>query len=102
MSLTFTIYYCLANIRVWTRLRDEIRSSFQTPDEITGQSTAHLQYLDAVIHEGNGQTQLTIDFTGTRMRPAGPSNLVRETPREGMEIAGYFIPGKVSYRLRTF
>jgi hypothetical protein len=30
------------------------------------------------------------------MRPAAPSNLVRETPPEGMEIAGHFVPGNVS------
>ena len=52
-SLTFTIYHCLANRSTWTRLRDEIRSSFENVGDITGQSTAHLSYLDAVIHEGN-------------------------------------------------
>jgi len=93
VSLTFTIYHCLANRRVWQRLRDEIRAEFSTADEITGRSTATLHYLDAVIHEG-----ITAHFfskVGTRLRPAAPSNLIRETPPEGMTVAGYFIPGKV-------
>ena len=93
MSLTFTIYHCLANRQVWQRLRDEIRTKFSTADEITGRSTATLDYLDAVIHEG-----IIAQFfskVGTRLRPAAPSNLIRETPPEGMMIAGYFIPGKV-------
>jgi len=92
-SLTFTIYHCLANLQVWRRLRDEIRAAFSAAEEITGRSTATLEYLDAVIHEG-----ITLHFNsevGTRLRPAAPSNLIRETPPEGMIIAGHFIPGKV-------
>jgi hypothetical protein len=93
VSLTFTIYHCLANRQVWHRLRDEIRAKFSNADEITGQSTASLEYLDAVIHEGI-PAHFNSDV-GTRLRPAAPSNLIRETPPEGMVIAGYFIPGKV-------
>ena len=32
---------------------------------------------------------------GVRLRPAVPLNLVRETPPEGMRIAGHFVPGNV-------
>jgi len=52
VSLTYTMYHILSNPKVWNRLRDEIRSSFQSIEEMTGQSLAHLPYLDAVIHEG--------------------------------------------------
>jgi len=83
-SLVFTIYHCLATPHAWTRLRHEIRSKFTSAEQITGQSTATLPFLDAVIHEG------------TRLHPAAPSNLVRETPSEGMIIAGHFIPGNTS------
>ena len=93
MSLTFTIYHCLANPRVWQKLRDEIRAKFNTAEEITGQSTSSLEYLEAVIHEGILRTS---NFNvGTRLRPAAPSNLIRESPPKGMMIAGHFIPGKV-------
>jgi hypothetical protein len=84
----------LANPLVWQRLRDEIRGKFSNADEMTGQSTASLEYLDAVIHEG-----MALPFNtdiGTRLRPAAPSNLIRDTPPGGMVIAGHFIPGKVS------
>ena len=83
-SLVFIIYYCLENPRVWKRLCEEIRSKFAEEEDISGQSTASIPYLDAVIHEG------------TRMKPARAANLVRETPAEGMTIAGHFIPGHVS------
>lgn len=52
VSLTFTLYYILSVPRVWERLSREIQTRFQTIEEITGQSTAQLQYLDAVINEG--------------------------------------------------
>ena len=37
--------------KIWTRLRNEIRTKFNSDEEITGQSTATLPFLDAVIHE---------------------------------------------------
>ena len=58
VSLTFTIYHCLANPRVWQKLRDEIRAKFNTVEEITGQSTSSLEYLEAVIHEGILRTSI--------------------------------------------
>ena len=52
VSLTFTLYYVLSTPRVWERLSREVQTRFKTIEEITGHSTAQLQYLDAVIHEG--------------------------------------------------
>ena len=94
VSLTFTIYHCLANPLAWERLRDDIRGKFSNANKITGQSTASLEYLDAVIHEGMAVPSNT--YIGTRLRPAAASNLIRDTPAEGMVIDGHFIPGKVS------
>jgi len=51
-SLVFVLYHCISNRRVWDRLRDEVRSKFASPDDITGQATATMTYLDAVIQEG--------------------------------------------------
>ena len=51
-SLTFTLYHCLNNREVWRRLSEDIRTKFTSADEITGQSTATLPFLDAVIREG--------------------------------------------------
>ena len=53
MTLTFALYYIVANRTAFTRLRDEIRLNFKTKEEITGQSVAMLSYLDAVITESN-------------------------------------------------
>jgi cytochrome P450 len=53
VALTFTLYYIAANARVRDRLSQEIRSAFEAADQIIGQSTGSLAFLDAVIHECN-------------------------------------------------
>jgi hypothetical protein len=51
IALTFALYYIVAILEVWERLSEEIRSKFSAIEEITGQATATLPYLDAVIYE---------------------------------------------------
>ncbi len=51
VSMTFGLYYIIGIPRVWDRLSKEIRSRFDKIEDITGQSTGQLQFLDAVIHE---------------------------------------------------
>ena len=51
-ALTFTTYYLLSKREYWDRLCDEIRSKFNSADEITHAAVVHLPFLDAVIHEG--------------------------------------------------
>jgi cytochrome P450 len=97
-SLTFILYHCLNSPGVWNRLCDEVRSRYEKEEEITGQSTANLPYLDAVIHEGNSFH--TSSNAGMRLRPAVHPNLTRETPPEGMTIAGHFVPGNVTICVR--
>ena len=52
MSLTFALHYIVSFPKVWNRLCREIRERFQSDKEITGQATAQMAYLDAVVHEG--------------------------------------------------
>jgi cytochrome P450 len=52
VTLTFALYFVLEDRRVWQKLLDEIRTKYKTKEDITGQSTAGLPYLNAVIHEG--------------------------------------------------
>ena len=83
-GLTFTLYHLLANPKKWDRLCKEVRGRFSSAKEITNHATSALPYLDAVIHEG------------LRLRSPTPSFLPRVTPREGMMIAGIYVPGNVS------
>ena len=62
-SMTFGLYYIVAIPRVWERLSQEIRHKFDKIEDITGQKTAQLPYLNAVIHESllvPGFIQLTV------------------------------------------
>jgi cytochrome P450 len=79
-TLTFVLYYILANPQHWARLVHEVRSQFSSEKEISGHSTAPLPFLNAVIHET------------LRLRPPAPSNLQRVVPEEGMMIDGYYVP----------
>jgi cytochrome P450 len=62
----------------------EIRSAYETEDEITIASVAKLEYLTAIIQEG------------IRMGPPTAVGLPRVTPNEGARICGQLVPGNVS------
>jgi hypothetical protein len=85
------------NPKLLARLSQDVRSKFRDPSQITGQSTAHLVYLDVAIHECT-ILMSSILILGLRRRPvaniAGLSS-PRLTPPEGMTIAGHFISGNV-------
>jgi cytochrome P450 len=53
VSMTFGLYYIIAIPRIWERLSREIRDKFDKIEDITGQATAQLPFLDAVIHESS-------------------------------------------------
>ena len=51
ISLTYALYYTISIPKVWNRLSKEIRNNFDNIEDINGQTTVTLQYLDAVINE---------------------------------------------------
>ncbi|KAF5968954.1 cytochrome P-450 monooxygenase [Fusarium bulbicola] len=76
------IVYCLlSNRSCLVKLSDEVRSRFQSETEITGDATAELKYLLAVIEEG------------LRIFPPAPFSLRRISP--GAVIDGHYIPSGV-------
>lgn len=81
--LSGTTFYLLSNPQAYDKLVKEVRSTFETEDEITLQSVNHLEYMLAVLNEG------------FRMYPPVPSGLTRITPRGGEFIEGYWMPEKV-------
>ena len=80
-SLSGTTYYISQNPHVYARLVNEIRTTFQTPDDITVARTSDLKYLLAVIDESLRLYSPTI------------TNHPRLTPPGGATIAGRFVPG---------
>ncbi|KAI0861523.1 benzoate 4-monooxygenase cytochrome P450 [Xylaria cubensis] len=83
-TLASLIYYLLRNPTVMSRLTEEIRTSFQSYEEITYNSTASLQYLRAALLEA------------MRIYPPVPMGLPRAVPEGGDTVDGVFLPGGVT------
>ncbi|KAK7178821.1 hypothetical protein DPSP01_014343 [Paraphaeosphaeria sporulosa] len=69
------------NKHILDKLTAEIRSSFQSEDELHFEDLAKLPYMTAVIEEG------------LRMFPSAPIGFVRTVPEGGDTVSGEFIPG---------
>ncbi|KAI8934410.1 hypothetical protein NX059_009145 [Plenodomus lindquistii] len=76
--LTGLAYFLLKNSQCLDELTREVRTQFKSIEEITGQSTADLKYLPAVIEEG------------LRIFPPAPFGLSRVCP--GANINGHYVP----------
>jgi cytochrome P450 len=53
IALTFLLYYLVANRECWDRLSVDIRSNFNSPEEITYPALSKIIFLDALIHESD-------------------------------------------------
>lgn len=66
------------------KLTHEVRTSFKSEQDIDFVSVSQLQYMMACLDEG------------LRMYPPAPLGLPREVPKGGANIAGQWVPEKVS------
>lgn len=80
-------YHLLRNHEPYQKLLEEVRTSFESEDEINSTTVSQLPYLAAVIEEG------------LRIYPPVPCTVARVTAPEGIEICGRHVPGNVSLRL---
>ena len=76
--LTGIVNYLLRDITKLQALVHEVRSAFQSNEDITGLS--RLAYLSAVLHEG------------LRLCPSIPDGMRREVPEGSAVIAGHYLP----------
>ncbi|KAH7322408.1 isotrichodermin C-15 hydroxylase [Stachybotrys elegans] len=83
-----SIFYLLRTPHAYKALVEEIRSSFQSYDEITGDSTARLKYLQACLQES------------LRVFPLNSTGMPRESP--GGTVDGVFIPEGVVCQVSLF
>jgi cytochrome P450 len=81
--LSGTFYHLCKTPRVMQKLKDDIRATFKSSDEITIQAVNNMEYLKATIDEG-----LRIFAVASYITP-------RTTPPGGHVIAGEVIPGNV-------
>lgn len=80
-ALSGITYYLLKYPETYRRLTEEIRSKFDSPDEVNMVRAGELKYLAAVIEEG------------LRMYPPGNHNHPRVISPEGAAVCGTFVPG---------
>lgn len=77
-SLSGLTYFLLKNPDCLSKLNEEVRGAYSSIDEITGDSTATLPYLQGCIEEG------------LRLFPPAPFRLPRDSP--GAVIDGHYVP----------
>lgn len=83
-TTTVALYYLGIHPHLKAKVMQELKDTFAKEEEINIRSTTKLNYLTAVIEES------------MRYHPPGPNALWRQTPPEGNEILGDWIPGNVS------
>ncbi|KAK2024329.1 isotrichodermin C-15 hydroxylase [Colletotrichum zoysiae] len=79
-ALSGHLYHLLKTPAALKKATDEVRSGFESEDEINYASVERLTYLDACIREA------------LRIYPAVPSTVPRITPPEGNMIFGEYVP----------
>jgi cytochrome P450 len=80
-AMTGLTYLLLRNPEKLEKLKQEIRSTFKSKEDITVLATARCKYLTACIEEG------------LRLYPPTPCNLPRVVPGKGEVIDGKWVPG---------
>jgi cytochrome P450 len=81
-TLSAMTYYLCRNPLVYQKLKDEVRGTFRSADDITSVK-ATLPYVNAVINES------------LRIYPPVPIGVARIAPKGGAMVAGVFVPGGV-------
>jgi cytochrome P450 len=83
--LSGVTYLLLKNPEAMKKLADEVRSSFQSEDEITLTSVSKLRYMLACLDEA------------LRRYPPAPFGMPRVVPKGGAVIAGHAVPEDVRH-----
>ncbi len=78
--LSGATYLLLTNPHAMNKLKDEVRSTFKSDDEITLTSVGNLSYMLACLNES------------LRRYPPVPIGPPRDVPKGGANIAGTFVP----------
>ncbi|ORY15952.1 cytochrome P450 [Clohesyomyces aquaticus] len=80
-ELSGLTYLLLKSPERMERLKNEVRSAFATPDEMTMVGLSQLRYLNACLEEG------------MRMFPPVPIGAERKVPQGGAKVCGNWLPG---------
>lgn len=90
-TLAGTVFYLTRHPRVYARLVQEVRTTFQTADEIrSGTKLSGCHYLRACLNES------------MRMSPPAPNDMTREVMPGGLEVDGMHVPGGTQIGTGTY
>ncbi|TVY67409.1 Cytochrome P450 monooxygenase aclL [Lachnellula suecica] len=88
--LSVVTFYLLQSPHVMKKLKTEIRTSFQSEDEITQKSVNKLQYQLAVLEEA------------LRIHSPTPWGFPRVVPGDGKVVDGHWLPGGTTVYVPTY
>ena len=83
-NLSGATYFLLKNPSTMQKLKEEVRSTFKSENEITVRSVSELPYVQAVLSEVN------------RIYPTALTGQACVVPPQGDTVCGQWIPGNVS------
>ncbi|KAL4980009.1 cytochrome P450 [Aspergillus desertorum] len=92
IAITNVMYQLLRNPQCLATLREEIDSVYDSEDEVVASydKVKHLPYLRACLDES------------LRIYPPTSHGLPRQTPPEGMEILGQWVPGNTTVSMSAY
>ncbi|KAF2814564.1 benzoate 4-monooxygenase cytochrome P450 [Mytilinidion resinicola] len=79
-ALSACLYYLTSNPTVFQKLRKEFDEAIKSEEDITITNTSELSYMTNVLNET------------MRIYNPVPGDLPREAPKEGITVAGYWLP----------
>ncbi|KAK4233267.1 Isotrichodermin C-15 hydroxylase [Achaetomium macrosporum] len=88
--LSGATYLLLVNPDAMEKLKHEVRSSFNSADEITLLSVSRLHYMLACLNEA------------LRRYPPTAANIARDVHQGGAIIAGHFVPEKTTVEVQPY
>ncbi|OCK73526.1 benzoate 4-monooxygenase cytochrome P450 [Lepidopterella palustris CBS 459.81] len=89
-ALCACFYYLCTNPETFKKLRAEFHSAIKSDKDITINKTFELKYMTAVLNET------------MRIYPPVPGDLPRIAPKEGITVAGYWLPPETRASVASF
>lgn len=91
IAITNAMYHLLKNPKCMQRLQQEVDETLDDDEEVAPyEKVKYLPYLRACLDEA------------LRITPPTSQGLTRETPAEGMDVAGEYIPGGTSVAVSAY
>ena len=89
-AIVYAFYYLAKNPSMQQRLREEVQEAFISESTPDWTKLSTLPLLDGIINET------------LRLHPPVPSGMPRQTPKSGVQIGPYWVPGETIVAVPTY